>query len=409
MRAKLRAFGVVAIASFAVLFAAGAAAPPSASPTPHPRPHRSPTPSLATALRNDLVAYLVERRKAEHISTLSVSVSRGAGASPVTATASVPNFGPTGTVTPKSLFQIGSNTKSFTSAAILQLEAEGKLRLDQTVGKWLPQYPQWRTITIRRLLNMTSGIPTYDNEQTFQRAYAASPHRRYTPEQLLAYVAHVPLVHGYYYSNSAYLLAQLIVERASGHSYAYELHHRLFAPLGLDDTYYNTDVSPAPVLARTVPGYFANTDEDTRGLRPLLNRNVRGFSLSWAQGAGGIVSTPSDLIRWVRALYRGPVLATEQRKELQQIVSMNTGHPIAATSAGDPRGFGLGVGQMRMEPIGRFWFYQGTTFGYRVLYMYAPESDLVFALGANSQPSDGQDQIGKLMATIYRTIRHYGR
>lgn len=408
MRARLGVLGAALAAAAYLVAGAGGAAAPSPSPTARPQPHRSPLP-LAAALRKNLVAYLAERGRPEHVSVLSVSVSRGTAARLVTATASVATFGSTGTITPKSLFQIGSNTKSFTSAAILQLEAEGKLSLDQTVGKWLPQYPQWRAITIRRLLNMTSGIPSYDNEQTFQRAYAAAPHRRFTTAQLCAYVARVPLRHGYYYSNTAYLLAQLIVERASGHSYAYELRHRFFAPLGLSDTYYDGDVSPAPVVARTVPGYFANTDDDARGLAPLLDRNVRAFSLSWAQGAGAIVSTPSDLVRWVRALYRGSLLPRRQGKELREIVSTITGEPIAATSPGDSRGFGLGVGQMQMEPIGRFWFYQGTTFGYRVLYVYVPDGDLVFAVGANSLPPDGQDQIGKLMATIYRTIQRYGQ
>lgn len=66
-------------------------------------------------------------------------------------------------VTPDSLFQIGSNTKAFTSAILLRLEADKVLSIDDTVGKWLPQYPAWKKVTIRRLLDMTSGIPNYSD------------------------------------------------------------------------------------------------------------------------------------------------------------------------------------------------------------------------------------------------------
>lgn len=386
---------------------ATALAGPTPKPTAHPQPSAATPSPLQTALRDDLRAYLGARSRAEHISAISLSVSRAPGAALMTATASVPAFGWSGPVTAASLFQIGSNTKAFTAATMLQLEAAGKLSIDQTVGHWLPQYPQWKNVTIRHLLDMTSGIPTYDDTQAWERAMAADPYHFFSPAQLIGYVAHAPLHSGYYYSNTAYIVAMLVIEKASGASYARELRRRLFAPLGLSDTHYEAHLYPEAIYSRMVPGYFANADPDNAGLRPLLGKDVRRFSVSWMQSAGAIVSTPSDVVRWVRALYQGAALLPRQRRELTSIISTKTGQPMAITTAGDPRGFGLGVVQMLKEPLGRFWFYEGETLGYRMVYVYDPRSNLVFAVGVNSQPPDGQDRIGQLMATLYTTILHY--
>jgi len=109
--------------------------------------------ALQTALQQDIDAYLKTRGQAEHISAVSFSLSRGADPENLNLTAGTYEYGGGGgKVTPASLFQIGSITKSFTSVAILHLAAAGKLSLDDTVGKWLPQYPAWKDVTIRRLL-----------------------------------------------------------------------------------------------------------------------------------------------------------------------------------------------------------------------------------------------------------------
>jgi D-alanyl-D-alanine carboxypeptidase len=369
--------------------------------------------SLRAGLKSDLVRYLASRAKAEHISAISLSVSLPGSASNINVAAGTTRYGGAGKpVTPANLYQIGSNTKSFTASAILQLEAEGNLSIDQTVGTWLPQYPAYKNITIRRLLNMTSDIPTYDDVQSMLAAYAAHPTKAWTPQELIAVVyPQLKPGAGWLYSNTAYIMSQLIIERASGDSYASQIRRRFLdnPAIGFTSTYYQQYVYPASVTDRMVSGYFYNSDSSNAGLRPLLGKDMRLLSLSWTQGAGGIISTPQDVTRWVRALFESSMLAPEQRAELMTTVSQKNGKPLATTTPQEPRGFGLGVGEFLLPTLGRFWFYEGETLGYRMVYAYFPKSRVVFAVGLNSQPRGKEDRVGTLMTAIFKRLRAAGK
>ncbi|HEY1654933.1 MAG TPA: serine hydrolase domain-containing protein [Candidatus Tumulicola sp.] len=374
----------------------------------------APDASLRGALQRDLNQYLNARGTIEHLSAISLSVSLHATSSPIALTAGRSRYGGAGTAaTPDDLWQIGSNTKAFTATTLLQLEAEGSLNLDQTVGHWLPRYPAWKSVTIRRLLNMTSGIPTYDSVPAMLAAYAKNPKRNFTISELIAYVypennPHAPPpTNGYSYSNTNYLLAELIVERATRKSYASELTRRLFKPLGLSRTFYAETQYPRDILDRMVAGYFFSKDDAP--LAPLMRADVHADSVSWLRAAGAIVSTPDDLTRWVRALYAGRLLAPRQRSELLSVVSVKSGKPIAKTSLADPRGFGLGVVQLTDPQMQTVWYYEGDTMGYRMVYVYFPRRDAVIAFGLNSAPDAKQNQSKVLVASIYKTLHAAGR
>lgn len=371
--------------------------------------------TLRVSLQRDINQYLSARSQIEHLSAISLSVSLHGQFENINLTAGRTQYGGATPVTPRNLWQIGSQTKAFTAASILQLEAEGKLTIDQSVGRWVSQYPAWKDVTIRRLLNMTSGIASYDDTPAMNAAYAKDPKRNFTVAELIAYVypqnnPHAPPpTTGYSYSNTNYLLAELIIERATGHSYASELERRFFrSNVGLSDTYYSDTQYPYDVLDRMVSGYFFGHGAEFAQMAPLFGSDLRDDSLSWARGAGGMISTPEDITRWVRALYTGPMLAPRQRTELMSLVSLKTGKRIRTTSTGDPRGFGLGVVQMTEALSGTTWFYEGDSMGYRMVYVYYPRQDAVIAFGLNSMPG-AENKSDELADTIYKTLHAAAR
>jgi D-alanyl-D-alanine carboxypeptidase len=367
--------------------------------------------ALRAAMQQALNSYVTTYAKPEHISAVSLSVSLPGAPQNINLTAGQRSWQSGGPVATDDLWQIGSNTKAFTAAALLQLEAEGKLTIDQTVGDWLPQYPAWKSVTIRRLLDMTSGIQGYDNVPAMAEAWTTI-HRRFTPEQLVGFADPIypnapKPTHGWNYSNTNYMLAGMIIERASGHSYGDEIKRRFFVPLGLTNTFYSPNVYPKSVTDRMVSGYWANTGPGNEALARFLNQDMRLSDMSWAGAAGGIVSTPEDLTRWAHALYKGDMFAAKQRGELMSIVSIKNGQPIAVTSSSDPQGFGLGVGQASRPKLGRYWYYQGETLGYRTVYVWFPKSDVVLAVGVNSQPTD--NHIGDLLEGLWTALHRYGK
>ena len=142
---------------------------------------------------------------------------------------------------PDTLFDIGSNTKEFTAALILKLEADGKLRLDDTIGRWLPQYPAWKDVTIRSLLHTVSDIPNYSETVEIGEIEAADIHHQFSAKDLVGFVdpgngKHFPPGAGWFYSNTNYILAGLIIEAASGMNYEQALTTMILKPLGLRDT-----------------------------------------------------------------------------------------------------------------------------------------------------------------------------
>ena len=371
---------------------------------------KAPNPGLAAILQGDLDAYLKERSAKEHVSSLSLAVSLGRDQPTIHFTSGTMKYQAGPAVTANDLYQIGSNTKAFTAVAILQLEAQGRLSIEAPIGDYLPQYPAYRTLTLRQLLSMTSGLESYDNLPDWERSYAKDPAANVSADALIRLVyPKIKFRPGaqYHYSNTGYLLAQEIVgARSESKSYEKEIA-RIIASVGLKNTFYTSNVYPSPIARRVVAGYYENDDA---GFGRFLGKDMSGYSLSWAQGAGSIVSTPQDLVTWARALYQGTVLLpAKQKKELMSLLSIKTAEPLAAPTTDDPAGFGLGVAE-RLDPkLGIFWFYQGETLGFRAAHLYFPKSDLVVCLFANSRPVESNSKLQSLFATIYASIQAAGK
>src|SRR3954469_15995868 len=309
-------------ALLAALLAVGGLVAPAVGPAHAAPSAAAPTSTgsdwvLVQQLREDLQAYLQARGVAEHVSAAGLSVSLPGRWPTIDVAAGTTTFGGSQPVRPDAIWQIGSNTKAFTSVLLLQLEAEHRLSIEDPLGRWLPQYPQWRDVTIRRLLNMTSGIATYDDEPAWYADYAADPHTDFSPERLVGYVLDAPATSGYSYSNTNYILAEMIIEKVTGDSYQDQLYRRIIEPLGLCDLHYRPDVYPAWITDREPAGYFFNHDFP---LTQLLGRDSSRDTLSCARSAGAIISTTSDLTRWEPALYSGRMLPPQQQAELEILI-----------------------------------------------------------------------------------------
>ncbi|MGA9824581.1 MAG: serine hydrolase domain-containing protein [Methylocystis sp.] len=369
--------------------------------------------ALTLSLRRALAQYIATRAKPEHISAASLSISLKGSEKNINLAAGTTKYPSVGAkVTPADLFEIGSITKSFTSVAILRLETAEKLTIEDKLGKWLPQYPAWKDVTIHRLLDMTSPIPGYDNQPSIAKIMGDDPSHGFSPEELIAsaypHNGKPEPVSGWTYSNTNYILAQMIVEKASGKPYA-DVVRGLFDQVGLKNSYYEQNLYPASITDRMVSGYFFSHDPINEPLAPLLGKDVKSDSVSWMQGAGGIVSSMEDVSRWARALYEGPLLADKQRGELMTLVSDKTGEPISGASKEHPSAFGLGVGAGFRPVFGAYWYYQGMTLGYRVLYAYFPKNSAVIVVGLNSQPDEKQNHNGALLEQVYGVLRKAGK
>ena len=238
---------------------------------------------------------------------------------------------------------IASLTKAFTSTVVLQLEAEGKLDIDDPVARWLSGVvPDGDAITLRELMNHTGGLYNYTDDRDWFENVLAQPARTWTPLELL----HIGVAHGLLfppgtemaYSNTGYILLGLVVEAVTRNALADELQRRIFTPLAL------TSTSLAQTIALTpdfVHGYFGDPALD---LTPVLNP-------SWAWAAGGLVSSARDVTTFYRALLAGRLLPRAQLTE------MKTSPPAAQT-------YGLGI-YPTPTSCGRAWGHDGDFLGWR--------------------------------------------
>ncbi|MEV6476541.1 serine hydrolase domain-containing protein [Streptomyces sp. NPDC051657] len=206
--------------------------------------------------------------------------------------------------------RIASTAKAFSGSVALQLAERGALRLDDTLGRQLPRLPAaWHRVTLRQLLNHTSGLPDYTEAPTFIAELTADPRRRFDSRRLLDYVAGDPLRFepgsAYRYSNSDNIAVALMAEAATGQRYEKLLAELVYRPLGLRDTSLPQGYRlPEPYLH----GYAVEPPDAPEDVSTVL-----GASGVWA--SGGIVSTPRDLGAFIRGYAGGLGLGPEVRRQ----------------------------------------------------------------------------------------------
>jgi D-alanyl-D-alanine carboxypeptidase len=127
------------------------------------------------------------------------------------------------------------------------------------------------------------------------------------------------------------------------------------------------------------------------------------------QSAGGAVSNARDVDRWMRAVFNGKVVPPKQQQQWIELVSTKTGEPIDRVSADNPEGFALGLARRILGPLGAQWFYEGESLGYRTIYVWIADQDLMISVQTNSQPPEGTDKLGEAVNTLYEIVRKGGK
>lgn len=253
-------------------------------------------------------------------------------------------------------FRIGSVTKTFTATILLQLAAEGRLRLGDTLERYLPDVvPKGDKITIRQLLNHRSGLANVTDYTLWLNRASRSPSTR--PIDTLRFAASHPLTFApgsrWRYSNTNYIALGLVIEKTTGHPYRQELEQRILEPLRLDST--------------ELPKTRLLPDLDDEGENP---------NVSWA--AGAIVSNARDLSRFFAALLSGRILSEDSLVEMKQTVVVDPG------ATGD----GLGIFSTEL-PCGRFWGHDGGILDYGTIVKISEDGNRIAVISAHGGPPSG--------------------
>ena len=248
--------------------------------------------------------------------------------------------------TPQTGFRVASITKQFTAAAILLLAEGGLLTLDDPLSKFLPAVPRGENITLRQLLSHTSGMGDYINGQASSILTEAQT-RDYTSDELIKIIiARQPLYRAqpgatWLYSNSAFALLGIVVEKLAGMAFADFCAQHLFAPAGLSQTVIDKTCTTTAICNGYRPNFRAPTKYDL----------ALPISPSFAGGAGAIRSTTEDLCLWHLALLDGKVLKPESVEAMLTPTLLKNGKPAYERQGEDPLEYGLGQGLGTMKNL----------------------------------------------------------
>jgi D-alanyl-D-alanine carboxypeptidase len=281
----------------------------------------------------------------------------------------------------------GSIGKTYVAAVMLQLVQEGRVDLDAGIGRWFgkeswfERLPNAKEITLRMLMNHTSGIPEHVLMEEFIASLRKEPDRVWKPEELIAFVLGkeplFPAGKGWSYADTNYILVGMIIERVTKNSFYNELNRRILKPLRLN----NTIPSDRRLLPGLIIGYSRpGSPFGFEGRVVSDDRLIINPQMEWT--GGGLLSNAEDLARWAKALYEGRVLKRAYLAQMLEAVEAKTGK-------GDK--YGLGV-QVRESRWGVTYGHGGWFPGYLSEMEYFPQHRVAIAVQFNT---DAVRKLGK--------------
>lgn len=274
-------------------------------------------------------------------------------------------------VTEHTLFLTASVAKTFTAAVVLALVDEGRLSLDQTLDAWVPRVPGAEGITLRMLLNHTSGVASYNHVPGWDDVIASGRVGEQSADELvdlsLTVPPEFPPGEGWSYSNTGYILLGMIVEAVVGRSIVAETRARFFGPLGMNDTVPVTDAGD---------GLWSSYLSGSSGIEPVPS--VAGYPAD-----GGYVTSLHDLGIWARSFLAGRL----HREDTIAAARMGAGGEllgsIAAAYGFETGGYGAGFVVASDARLGPLYAGGGNTDGGRTFVGYVPSRDLAFVVAVN--------------------------
>ena len=298
-------------------------------------------------------------------------------------------------VTPDTAFPVASVSKTFTSALILDLVADGTLALDASALSYIPSLPIDKRITIRELLDHTSGLRDFFLDPKIDKALQADKSRTWDPAMSFRYIGTPLGTPGtiWHYSNTNYLILGMIAEAVGGAPVADQLRTRFFGPLGLDQTWYQAVEAPRASLATAYR--LSSTSLSAKPISLSDGSGVAPFTsvITAAGAAGSIASTANDLARWARALYGGDALTPVARTLLLGSVSQTARlHPQI------PYGYAMQsftiAGQPTLGHSGRY-------LGARGAIRWLPRQQIAIAVLTNQSRADPGVLVADLLKVLF--------
>ncbi len=263
--------------------------------------------------------------------------------------------------------RIGSETKTFTVTAVLELVDQGTVGLDDPIGKYVSGVPNGDEITLRELAGMRSGLFNYSEDEGFFKALTSDPERPFTPQELLAYSFKHPVMFEpdakFYYSNTNLILLGLVVEKVTGQKLADFIHRNVVEPAGLTHTVF------PPGAQFPTPHAQGYTNQTASG----KVENATAWNPSWGWAAGAMISDLGDLRKWAKVLATGELLKPATQAERLEV-----------QPAGNIPDTGYGLGIFKAEG----WIgHNGSLPGYQALALYLPEAQATMVVLLNTDIS----------------------
>ncbi|WP_226019037.1 serine hydrolase [Novosphingobium sp. FKTRR1] len=307
-------------------------------------------------------------------------------------------------VSPTSVFRIGSVNKQFTAAALALLAEEGKLSFDDALAKYLPEFPRAADVTLRQMLNHTSGIGNYTNRVNPQDMLRAMRADYNSAELLKAMIEHTSPTFvfepgtDWAYSNTAYVLLGLVIEKITGEAYAAHVKRRLFEPAGLTRT--SVD-SAAEIVPDRVSGYTSHPGSATEF------DNAAYISMTYPGAAGAMRSTSEDLCRWHLALFGGKIIKPTSLEEMLKPGLLKNGQLPEVSRGPGPKkplkyGFGLGISELDGR---KMIAHSGGIPGFASLLTTLPDDHITVATIANTDDVMRGNFMARQQAVVDAAIR----